>query len=517
MVRITVHERNSEAFDYSRASTPVAKAYELLDDYFCDDTGALSKDAVEKVLLTFRNDRGFYDRSKLKAIKSYSLAWDALLREIQATLEWDDEFPHATKLSSEQVKNWFKLKGRDFKEDLKPLVDAIDKQRKAWWGENVSNKSESNQETEVSKLVKAYVRAVNGVDAVPTSVEVISTTPIDDDGSVLIEFEFKGDGSNNSTDGITYALVYGDLYQNRDNDLLYFLHDWHSGEKVTPEDIEDHDWVLANDYIRPSKILAEEFKQCEGSKTPEEEVLRILNLLKDDDLLAEYIDMEVAKDNIADLVEKFEGHFDFDTDRGSFVATMLLNSEDEKDDDSVADKWNRCAELTDTIMELFDIPNDEDSTNENWEAIQWILDDGIAEIYTKDESKKSESIVTDLTNSIQQNKPEVLLSDDAVTYFNDYDEMLDAFEGAYQTIIHIENKHGSEEMWFIYEPDDNIIAIGDFDVDRADAERAKELMEKFVRGELEQKPGNDEYLVGLDYIAIADGNNYTSTAFVEKE
>ena len=402
MVRITVHERKSEAFDYSRASTSVAKAYELLDDYFCDDAGALSKDAVEKVLLTFRNDRGFYDRSKLKAIKSYSLAWDALLDEIQATLEWDDEFPHATKLSSEQVKNWFKLKGRDFKEDLKPLVDAIDKQRKTWDEERASNKGES--------------------------------------------------------------------------------------------------------------------KKCEGSKTPEDAVLRIFTTLKDNDILAEYIDMEVVKDNLADLVEEFEGRFDFDTDRGSFVATMLLDSNDERDGDSEADKWNRCAILTDTIMELFNIPNGEDSTNENWEAIQWELyDGGITDIYTKDESKKSESIVTDLTNAIQQNQPEVFLSDDAVTYFNDYDAMLNEFEGAYQTIIHIENKHGGEEMMFLYVPEDNIIAIGDFDVDRADAERAKELMEKFVRGELEQKPGNDEYLGGLDYIAIVDGNTYTSTAFVEKE
>lgn len=398
-MRITVHEHKSEAFDYSRTSTSVAKAYELLDDYFCDDTGALSKDAVEKVLITFRNDRGFYDRSKLKAVKSYSLAWDALLSEIQATLEWDDEFPHATKLSSEQVKNWFKLKGRDFKEDLKPLVDAIDRQRKEWWGESVSNKGES--------------------------------------------------------------------------------------------------------------------KQCEGSKTPEEEVLRIFTSLKNNDILDEYIDMAAVKKNLVDLVNEFEGTFDFDADRGHFVTTILVDSDGNKDDESESEKWNDCAALTDFIIELCKIPNGDDGTNEAWETVQWELYESIEELYDTDESKKSESIVTDLTTSIQQNQPKVLLSEDAVNYFNDYDAMLDEFEGAYQTVIHINGKYGVEEMMFLYVPDDNIIAIGDFDVDRADAKRAKEFMEKFVSGELTKKPGSSDDLENVDYIAIVDGNTYTSTIFVE--
>lgn len=139
------------------------------------------------------------------------------------------------------------------------------------------------------------------------------------------------------------------------------------------------------------EVEPDESKKCEGSNTPEDAVLRIFTMLKDNDILAGYIDMEVVKNNLADLVEEFEGRFDFDTDRGSFVATMLLDSNDERDDESVIDKWNRCADMTDTIMELFNIPNGEDSTNENWGAIQWELyDGGITDIYTKDESKKSE-------------------------------------------------------------------------------------------------------------------------------
>lgn len=124
--------KKSEA-DY-RVSKPVADAYAVLDDYYCDKDGSLRKDALEQVMITFKNERDLYDRSKSSYVPSTSLARDAFMRTLNAYLEWDDETPHATKLSSAQVKNWFSSKGKDFKEELKPLVDAIDKQRKEWWG-----------------------------------------------------------------------------------------------------------------------------------------------------------------------------------------------------------------------------------------------------------------------------------------------------------------------------------------------------------------------------------------------
>lgn len=139
---IKIHEAKVD-YSGSRVSKPVADAYALLDDYFCDDSGNLSRDAVEKVMLTFTNEQDLYDRSKSNAVKSHDLAWEALLHEIKATLEWDDEFPHATNLSSEQVKDWFKLKGRDYKKDLEPLVAAIDAKRTQWWGATESKKNEA--------------------------------------------------------------------------------------------------------------------------------------------------------------------------------------------------------------------------------------------------------------------------------------------------------------------------------------------------------------------------------------
>ena len=123
------------------------------------------------------------------------------------------------------------------------------------------------------------------------------------------------------------------------------------------------------------------------------------------------------------------------------------------------------------------------------------------------------SIVTTLPDAIQKNRPKVLLSDDAVNYFDDYDGMLDEFETAYQTYVHVSG-NPDEDILFLYVLDDNIVVIGDFDVDREARDRAKELMEKFVRGELVKA---DKPLGGLDYVVIEDGNNYTATAFIEKE
>lgn len=110
-------------------------------------------------------------------------------------------------------------------------------------------------EAEFAKLVNAYAAAVEGKEIKPIRIEIIKTIPTED-GGTLVKFHYDA-RDNGWSNARTYALVYGDLHKNRDNDLLYILHDWQSGEKVTPEDIAEHDWGLANDYIRPSEILAE--------------------------------------------------------------------------------------------------------------------------------------------------------------------------------------------------------------------------------------------------------------------
>lgn len=115
-------------------------------------------------------------------------------------------------------------------------------------------------EDEFEKLVNAYCNAVD-CGVTPVKVKVIEAThieaPIADNDAVLIKFSFESTDNENGASGTTYAVIYGRLYTNRDNDLLYFLHDWQSGEVVNPtiKDLSEHNWQLANEWIRPSDIL----------------------------------------------------------------------------------------------------------------------------------------------------------------------------------------------------------------------------------------------------------------------
>lgn len=212
----TVAKRSWEAYDsdsgYSRVSGPVADAYKLLDGYFCDDNGALTKDALDKVYLTYRNERDLYDRSKMKSVQSHSLAWDALLREINATLEWDDEYPHATKLSPMQVKTWFKLKNRDFKEDLKPLVDAID----AYRSKGESKKSEADGDKEVFTIDLYRIDAdgeEEGLDDMAASKIYYSDEEAIKDAQGIVD-GYKDDA------GVVFAVVMGGEVEKPSGDIV---------------------------------------------------------------------------------------------------------------------------------------------------------------------------------------------------------------------------------------------------------------------------------------------------------
>ena len=129
-MKITVHERKSEDFNYGRVSMPVAQAYKVLDDQYCDErTGKITGPAFDAIMVMAENDRPIYDYARNKRAKSHSVAWMALLKDIAFTLQWHDDTPHANSLTSEQLKNWFRLKGQDYKEELAPLVKLVDEWR----------------------------------------------------------------------------------------------------------------------------------------------------------------------------------------------------------------------------------------------------------------------------------------------------------------------------------------------------------------------------------------------------
>lgn len=121
--------------------------------------------------------------------------------------------------------------------------------------ESMSNRIENTTitEQEFSDILNAYVKEIEGTDIKPIRIEVLKTEPVEGDGT-LIKFHYDA-RENGWSNARTYALVFGDLHKNRENDLIYVLHDWQSGEKVTPEDTADHDWELVNNHIRPSEIL----------------------------------------------------------------------------------------------------------------------------------------------------------------------------------------------------------------------------------------------------------------------
>ena len=389
-MKITVHERKSEDFNYGRVSTPVAQAYKVLDNQYCDErTGKITGPAFDAIMVMAENDRPIYDYARSKRVKSHSVAWMALLKDIAYTLQWHDDTPHANSLTSEQLKNWFRLKGQDYKEELAPLVKLVDE----WRADMFKDESKQDEATKYSEDV----------------VQDIMFAVIDD-----LKRQWKG----------------------------------------LPVD--------CNDVI----------------------------------------------DTLEDLKSVFFDKLDWDGQRKEFSVDVPVNSQGDTDHDN---RYDKCMAVADGVVSVLGLY---DTWAPRIAACLYNSDDIQDRLVS--ESKQAESIVTDLTKAIQDNKPKVLFSDDATSYFDDYEDMLDEFEGAYQTIVHVSGKDEVNEMMFLYVPEENIIVIGDFDVDRANADRAKELMEKFVSGELEKKPGNTD-VEGLDYVAIVDGNNYTSTLFVEGE
>ena len=100
-------------------------------------------------------------------------------------------------------------------------------------------------ETEFETLVNAFLGAT-GEDHVNVTIDSIQNAG----DATLIEFSFEGE-----TLSTTYAYICGDLRKNRDNDLLFFLTDWQSGEQVGIYDIANHSWTNANELIKPSEIL----------------------------------------------------------------------------------------------------------------------------------------------------------------------------------------------------------------------------------------------------------------------
>ena len=105
------------------ATEPTLFAYKCLTEKYGPDLDRL----WESVKLLLLHERDLHDLMLNTRHKSTSILWTALLRMFRRDLEYY-EAPK-TSLSSEQVKNWFKVNGYDYKEYLAPLVTKVDELR----------------------------------------------------------------------------------------------------------------------------------------------------------------------------------------------------------------------------------------------------------------------------------------------------------------------------------------------------------------------------------------------------
>ena len=105
------------------ATEPTKIAYEYLNQKYGPDLDRL----WNEVRLLLLNERDLYELLPNMRHKSTSILWTALLRMFRRDLEYYES--PKTSLSSEQVKNWFKANGYDYKEYLAPLVTKVDELR----------------------------------------------------------------------------------------------------------------------------------------------------------------------------------------------------------------------------------------------------------------------------------------------------------------------------------------------------------------------------------------------------
>lgn len=117
------------AFNKDRISEGVRKAYDELNERFCDYHGKIYVDELKASIGEIvDNDQSLYSQIKNNRIKVHSVVWYALEKVFNKYLEWAE----CRKLSSEQIKNWFAYNNTDYKTALKKVVEYMEGIRKQY-------------------------------------------------------------------------------------------------------------------------------------------------------------------------------------------------------------------------------------------------------------------------------------------------------------------------------------------------------------------------------------------------
>ena len=117
------------AFNKDRISDAVRKAYEELNERFCDYHGKIQEDELRKsIRKVIDNTQSLYYQFKNGRTKVRASVWYALEHMINDYLEWAD----CRKLSSEQIKNWFAYNNTDYKTALKKTIEYFEDLKKRY-------------------------------------------------------------------------------------------------------------------------------------------------------------------------------------------------------------------------------------------------------------------------------------------------------------------------------------------------------------------------------------------------
>jgi len=108
-------------------AAPTAVAYSMLDDRFAPGGQVDTSDIADSVRMVVANDRQLYDMLMSTRVKAHGIAWLALQKIFTEYLEYNES--PKTKLSSEQIKNWFARHGVDFREAMATAVAKVEELR----------------------------------------------------------------------------------------------------------------------------------------------------------------------------------------------------------------------------------------------------------------------------------------------------------------------------------------------------------------------------------------------------
>lgn len=147
--------------------------YDAMDSRWCSNNGRSVdwNDLLDEVEIVMNNTRNIYNMITNRRQPTHAAPYNALMQVFQDT--YDNEVGGRDKVTSAMVQQWFKKKGKDFKQFLAPLVQEVEDERN---GANEcikrESKSRSRRSTRSAKrMTESYGKYSSEMDIINTIVE----------------------------------------------------------------------------------------------------------------------------------------------------------------------------------------------------------------------------------------------------------------------------------------------------------------------------------------------------------